>query len=250
MVVYERQKAMRLHKYMAECGVASRRAAEKMIKEGRVRVNDQVVTQLGLKINPDKDSVAVDNIEIRKPAAHTYIAFNKPPKVITTMKEQFGRGSVADYFKGLNKRVYPVGRLDYATEGLLLLTDDGELANRLMHPKYHVDKTYTARIRGVFGKDEEEALEKGIMLDGRKTGPADIKVLDVNGSLYIVRITISEGRNRQIRRMFESVGCKVEYLRRDSIGSIKLGELRPGKWRHLSPSEVEYLKKNAGLTED
>ena len=240
---------MRLNKFLSEAGAASRREADKLITQGRVSVNDRVVTELGTDVNPARDAVTVDNKEVR-PAKKVYIAFHKPPKVITTMKEQFDRPSVADYVKKMGHRVFPVGRLDYATEGLLLMTNDGELAHRLMHPRFEIDKTYTARIKGRLTRDRLRALREGVVLDGVRTAPAQVKVLDENGPYSIVRVIIHEGRNRQVRRMMEAVSCEVEYLRRDAEGSVKLGELPMGRWRHLTASEVAYLRKAAGLSGD
>lgn len=233
---------MRLHKYMADCGVASRRKSEELIAQGRVSVNGETVKTMGYDVN-DKDRVEVDGELIRPHAGFIYIALNKPEGVVTTMQDPQGRPTVADIVKVNGARVFPVGRLDADTEGLLLLTNDGDMAHFLMHPKHEVDKTYIALVSGRIEAPKLEQLSAGVIIDGSMTRPAQIKVYDQTGPLTMVRLTIHEGKNRQIRRMFVAVGCRVVKLKRESVGHIKLGELKVGHWRYLTDTEVSYLKK-------
>ncbi len=236
---------MRLQKYMAECGVASRRASETMISEGKVKVNGIVVTELGTKIIPGKDSVEVNGLPIAPEGKKYYIALNKPSGYVTSVTDPYDRPVVTDLVKNdIAARVYPVGRLDYDTEGLLLLTNDGEFANKIMHPKNEIEKTYLAKIKGLLKIAEIRKLEKGVLIDGKITAPAKVKLLkDFEGSSE-VEITIREGRNRQVRKMFEAVEHPVIYLKRVSVGAVRLGKLPLGKWRHLTAEERMSLEKN------
>ncbi len=239
----------RLQKVLAHAGVASRRKCEELILQGKVEVNDQVVTTLGVKVDPDVDVIKVNGRPIRK-EQKVYIVLHKPKGVITSVKDPKGRRVVTDYLKGIKERVYPVGRLDYDTEGLLLLTNDGEFANLLMHPSHHVPRTYHAYVKGVPHGDVLDKLREGIMLDDGITMPAEVEYYDVapDESSSIISITIYEGRNRQVRRMFDKVGYPVYRLKRIQFGTLFLQGLPRGKYRLLSAQEVKELRDAAHKT--
>lgn len=232
---------MRLQKYIAEAQVASRRKAEEMIGEGRVWVNGKKITELGTKVESDRDVVTVDGKEIHICEKMVYIMLNKPEGCVTTVKDQFNRKSVMDYVKDVNERIYPVGRLDYDTSGLLIMTNDGELTYRLTHPKHNVVKTYIAEVDREPDKRDMEKFRKGIVIDGRKTAEAEIKIIE-KGKKTVLEIRIREGRNRQVRKMCAAINCKVIKLKRISTGKLELGELEKGRYRYLTEEEVEYLK--------
>lgn len=236
---------IRLNKYLAMCGVASRRKADELIQQGRVEVNGKVVTQLGLKINPQKDKVTVDGKLVKPEEKLVYIVINKPKDCITTVRDEKGRRTVLDLVK-VKQRIFPVGRLDRNTTGVLLLTNDGELAYRLMHPKYKVEKAYKVEIDKPIKPEDIEKLKSGIMLDGRKTEACDVYILP-NSDRKEIGITIHEGRYRQIRRMFERLGYKVRKLHRVSFGGITVSGMKRGEWRYLTESEIKRLKKLTGL---
>jgi 23S rRNA pseudouridine2605 synthase len=234
----------RLQKILAQAGVASRRAAEKLIAEGRVSVNGTTVREMGTKADPAADNIRVDGRRIKSAETLRYILLNKPAGCVTTRSDPQRRPTVIDLLHGVREYVYPVGRLDYDTEGLLLLTNDGDLAARLTHPRHGVERTYEARIAGVPDAGALERLRKGIPLDGRRTLPADVTLLkrgrsDRDGVLVM---TIVEGRNRQVRRMCEAVGHPVRELRRISFGPLSDRRLKRGGWRDLSPEEIRALK--------
>lgn len=251
--------AIRLQKILSQAGIASRRAAEKLIEEGRVSVNGQTIREMGVKADPAVDDIRVDGRRLRAPERHRYILLNKPAGVVTTRSDPQRRQTVVDLLQGVREYVYPVGRLDYDSEGLLILTNDGDLAARLTHPRHEVERTYEAHVAGAPDNEAIEQLRRGIPLDGRRTMPADVKLLSraaaprsslaprrgapavkrVNG---VVLITIREGRNRQVRRMCEAVGHPVRKLRRVRIGPISDRRLRLGEWRDLSLQEVRLLK--------
>lgn len=239
----------RLQKVLAHAGVASRRKCEELILQGKVEVNDQVVTTLGVKVDPDVDVIKVNGRPIRK-EQKVYIVLHKPKGVITSVKDPKGRRVVTDYLKGIKERVYPVGRLDYDTEGLLLLTNDGEFANLLMHPSHHVPRTYHAYVKGVPHGDVLDKLREGIMLDDGITMPAEVEYYDAapDESSSIISITIYEGRNRQVRRMFDKVGYPVYRLKRIQFGTLFLQGLPRGKYRLLSAQEVKELRDAAHKT--
>lgn len=239
----------RLQKVLAHAGVASRRKCEELILQGKVEVNDQVVTTLGVKVDPDVDVIKVNGRPIRK-EQKVYIVLHKPKGVITSVKDPKGRRVVTDYLKGIKERVYPVGRLDYDTEGLLLLTNDGEFANLLMHPSHHVPRTYHAYVKGVPHGDVLDKLREGIMLDDGITMPAEVEYYDVapGESSSIISITIYKGRNRQVRRMFDKVGYPVYRLKRIQFGTLFLQGLPRGKYRLLSAQEVKELRDAAHKT--
>ena len=232
---------MRLQKYMAECGVASRRKAEEMIREGRVSVNGQVITEMGVQVE-EEDAVRVDGIIIRPEAEKKYILYHKPAGEVTTAHDPEGRPCVLDHFRDYPVRLYPVGRLDYDSEGLLLLTNDGALTERLLHPSHQVDKTYLARVSGAVTQDTLRLLRQGVMLDDHKTSPAKARIVKQEALATVVLITIHEGRNRQVRRMFEAAGHQVTRLRRVRFGPLDLGDLPRGRWRELTPEEIRRLR--------
>jgi 23S rRNA pseudouridine2605 synthase len=235
----------RLQKVLAHAGLASRRAAETLITEGRVTVNGRVVTKLGTQVDPERDAIRVDGARVRsRPQEPLYLALHKPRGVVTTLSDPEGRPTVRDYLHGVKARVYPVGRLDYASEGLLLLTNDGALARDLMHPSRGVPKTYLAKVRGVPGPDALERLAAGIRLEGRRTLPARARVVEGGPNAW-VEITVVEGRKHQVRNMLEAVGHPVQRLRRIRYGGVELGDLRPGRLRALHPAEVARLRRAA-----
>ncbi|MCM1043449.1 MAG: rRNA pseudouridine synthase [Corallococcus sp.] len=231
---------MRLNKYLADCGVASRRACDKLIADGKVKVNGNTVTEMGVSIEPEKDKVTVNEKRVALKKKNYYILLHKPKGYVTTVSDDLGRKTVMDLID-IKTRLYPVGRLDYDTEGAIILTNDGNLANKLTHPKHNVDKTYIARISGKLSANDIRVLQEGIVLDDKKTAPAKVDVLTFDEHYSRVRIVIHEGRNRQVKRMFEYIGKDVKFLKRISIGDIYLGGLGRGKYRFLSDKEIEYL---------
>lgn len=232
---------MRLNKYLADCGVDSRRNCDEIIAQGRVKVNGKTITRLGVDVDPEKDSVSLDGRRLRQKRRDVYVMLHKPKGVVCTAKDDKGRKTVLDLVD-VKARLFPVGRLDYDTEGLLLLTTDGQLAQTLTHPSHHIPKTYVARIFGELSEEEEKSLEKGVLLDGALTQPASVKVVEKDDRTSRIEITIFEGRNRQVRRMLESVGKDVEFLKRVSVGELRLGGLSRGKYRFLTEKEINYLK--------
>jgi 23S rRNA pseudouridine2605 synthase len=231
----------RLQKYLARCGVASRRASEQIIVGGRVRVNGEIAAELGTSVDPERDRVEVDGRAVAPPTDHTYVLLNKPIGVVTTASDPQGRPTVVDLVD-VGARLYPVGRLDYDSEGLILLTDDGDLALRLTHPRHTVEKEYAALLTGDVTEAALARLRSGVPLDGRPSAPARVELIeDVRDGTW-VRIVIREGRNRQIRRMAEQVGLEVARLIRVRIGSLRLGTLPAGSWRTLSATEVAALR--------
>ena len=235
----------RLQKYMARAGVASRRHSEDMISRGLVKVNGKTVTTPGLKIDPARDRVEVKGRVLQKPQRKVYILLNKPAGFVTTVSDPGSRRKVTDLLKGIRQRIYPVGRLDYETEGLLLLTNDGELTYALTHPSRGIPKTYLARVRGVPSPDKLATLSRGVLLADGPTAPARVKLIDSGDGDSVLKITIHEGKNRQVRRMCEHIGHPVQHLRRMSVGPLQLGDLSPGQYRHLASREVNRLKKMA-----
>lgn len=235
---------MRLQKYLAVAGVASRRAAEQIITEGRVCVNGQKITELGTKVT-EGDEVCVDGVQVKPESKKMYIMLNKPVGYVTTVSDDQGRPTVMDLLGDVNARVYPVGRLDFNTEGLLLLSNDGDFTYKVTHPKHKLDKTYEVWVTGKAKVNAIRLLESGVVIDGRKTAPAKVDVAEASKGSAVLTITIHEGRNRQVRKMCQSVGFKVLGLRRIYEGGLTLGNLPMGKWRHLSPAEISLILKNA-----
>lgn len=236
---------MRLQKYMAHCGVASRRSCEAIIAEGRVRVNGVVVTQMGVTVTPGADTVEVDGRIIEPEKEKVYIALNKPEGYITTVRDPYDRPSVMDLIEELDTiRLYPVGRLDGDSRGLLLMTNDGVFAHRLTHPRFHVEKEYRAKVRGIPNESELDRLRNGgVELDGRPAAPAKVWVENVKGGEAFCRVVIREGRNRQVRRMFDTVGHPVVELTRLRVGPVWLTGIEPGRWRHLKEEEIHALMR-------
>ncbi|RIM97526.1 pseudouridine synthase [Staphylococcus warneri] len=232
----------RLQKRIASSGYTSRRKAETLITDGKVKVNGHVVTELGTKVS-NSDTVEVEGIKLEQ-EDKIYILFNKPAQVITSVSDDRGRKVVTDYFKDIETRIYPVGRLDYDTSGLLLLTNDGEFTNLMTHPRYHIKKKYVANLKGYLMREEVKALEKGIELEDGFTQPAQVKVKnqDKDKNTTLVEITISEGRNRQVRRMFEHFGHQVSKLTRIQFGPLDLKGLNAGEGRVLTPHEVKTIR--------
>ena len=237
----------RLQKLLSQAGIASRRAAEKLIADGRVSVNGQTVREMGVKADPAADDVRVDGRRIKAAQRLRYILLYKPAGYVTTRSDPQRRRTVLDLLDGVREYVYPVGRLDYDTEGLLLLTNDGDLAARLTHPRHGVERTYEAHVAGMPDADALDRLRHGIPLDGRRTLPADVVLLNERKGERdgVLRITIREGRNRQVRRMCEAVGRPVHRLKRTRIGPIADRRLKPGEWRELTDAEVRTLRDRA-----
>jgi 23S rRNA pseudouridine2605 synthase len=232
----------RLQKYLAKSGVGSRRACEELIKQGKIKVNGIVVTELGTKVDPKKDKVEVDGKLVKPQPDKFYLMLNKPSGFITSVTDNYGRPTVIDLLGGLKDRVYPIGRLDYTTEGLLLITNDGELAFRLTHPRYKVKKKYVAEVMGHPSEDVLNNLRKGVMLEDGLTAPSEVEVMKNTAATTFVEITIHEGRKRQIKRMFEEFDHPVVYLKRVSIDKVSLGKLALGDYRHLTKKELDSLR--------
>jgi 23S rRNA pseudouridine2605 synthase len=238
----------RLQKILSQAGVASRRASEQLMLDGRVTVNGATIRELGTKADPSRDDIRVDGRRVKIVTRHRYLLLNKPRGYVTTRADEKHRPTVIDLLRGVSEYVYPVGRLDYESEGLLLLTNDGDLAARLTHPRHGVARVYEARVLGVPDERDLARLSRGLVIDGRRTGAADIKLLphprDAREATLVV--TIREGRNRQVRRMCEAVGHPVTHLKRVAIGPIKDSTLKVGRWRDLSALEIERLRHAAG----
>lgn len=236
----------RLQKYLAQCGVASRRKCEELILQGRVQVNGVTVTELGTKINPEKDKIKFDGKDIKQSTKLVYILLNKPIGYVTTADDQFGRDTVLDLVK-VKERIVPVGRLDMYTSGALILTNDGDFVYQVTHPKHEIEKTYTVTIKGIVQNSEVEQLRYGIKIDDYITKPARVKILktDTEKGISRLEITIHEGKNRQVRKMCEAVGRKVLALHRSKIGGIGVKDIELGKWRYLTANEVQQILKNS-----
>ena len=231
---------MRLQKYMAQCGVASRRACEQLILEGRVTVNGITVNELGTKVE-DGDVVTFDGVTLKLPKSRVYIMLYKPDKVMSTASDPEGRTTVLDLVDE-KTRLYPVGRLDYHTEGLILLVNDGDAAYHLTHPKFEVEKEYLAVIHGEISREEVLKLQAGVIVDGEKTAPSKVRVTEITDHTTSLSVIIHEGRNRQVRKMFEAVNKKVIHLTRVRHGELTLSGLKKGQWRYLNQNEIEYLE--------
>jgi 23S rRNA pseudouridine2605 synthase len=240
----------RLQKILSQAGIASRRASEQLMIDGRVTVNGVTIHELGTKADPATDDIRVDGRRIKVVERHRYVLLNKPRGYVTTRSDPQRRPTVIDLLRGIKEYVYPVGRLDYDTEGLLLLTNDGDLAARLTHPRHEITRVYEARVLGIPDDHDIERLSKGIMLDGRRTERAEVKLLahgrDADEST--LQMTIREGRNRQVRNMCEAIGHPVNTLRRVAIGPLRDSKLKVGYWRDLTADEIKRLKTAAAMT--
>ena len=234
----------RLQKYLANSGVASRRKCEELILQGKVEVNGKVVTELGIKVNSEKDIVKFNGKEVKQTKKMVYILLNKPIGYVTTADDQFGRDTVLDLVK-VKERIVPVGRLDMYTSGALILTNDGDFVYKVTHPKHEIEKTYTVTVKGIVQNSEVEQLRKGVKIDDYTTKPAKVKILktDTEKDISRLEITIHEGKNRQVRKMCEAVNRKVLALHRSKIGGIGVKDIELGKWRYLKESEIQKLVK-------
>ena len=238
---------MRLNKYLAEAGVASRRGSDEIIRAGRVTVNGRTPDEIGVKVDPDRDQVALDGRLLRLTSETVYCILNKPRGCLTSVTDPHNRKTVMDLVRDIPQRIYPVGRLDLDSEGLLLLTNDGDLSYALTHPGYKIEKEYLVGIQGRPDDEQIRKLESGIPVEGRMTAPAKVTVLSATRRQTNLRITIHEGRKRQIRYMIKYLGYDVTELIRTRIGPIKLGDLNAAAWRYLTENEVESLKKAARI---
>jgi pseudouridine synthase len=244
-VTGDQPAGIRLQKILSAAGIASRRASEALILQGRVSVNGEVVRELGSRADPANDDIRVDGRRVRTDVTHRYLALFKPRGYVTTRKDPEGRPTVLDLLGRELGYIYPVGRLDYDTEGLLLLTTDGDLAEKLTHPRHEVERVYEAIVAGVPDDAAIEKLRRGVFIDGRRTAPADVRrgtTVKAAGSTTKLTIALREGRNRQVRKMCQAVGYPVRALIRVRMGPISLGRLRPGEWRDLTPAEIRTLK--------
>ena len=240
----EKKYGRKITKYLANCGVASRRKCEEYIKQGKIKVNGEIVTELGTKINPEKDIIEFENKKIKQNSKNIYILLNKPIGYVTTADDQFGRDTVLDLVK-VRERIVPVGRLDMYTSGALILTNDGDFVYKVTHPKHEIEKTYTVTVKGIVQNSEVEQLRQGVKIEEYTTKPAKVKILktDIEKEISRLEITIHEGKNRQVRKMCEAVGRKVLALHRSKIGNIGVKNIELGKWRYLNSKEVEQLTK-------
>jgi len=239
----------RLQKILAKAGIASRRKAEELIRQGKVTVDGRVVTEMGIQVDPDHQRIEFNGKPVTVEEKKVYILLHKPTGYVSTVHDPQGRPIVTELIKGIQERIFPVGRLDLDTEGALLLTNDGELAQKILHPSHEVNKTYRATVKGKPSKKKVEMLRRGIDIDGRKTWPALVKLLSAGSSETTLQITIHEGRKRQVRKMCEAVGHPVLKLKRTAYGKLKLGNLAPGKFRFLAKKDLQliFAKKNSSL---
>ena len=235
---------MRINKFMATCGVASRRKCDELIEKGRVKVNANVCKKLGMQINPEQDLVTVDDRPIRLTNDFVYYMLNKPCNVVTTVSDPNGRPTVMDYMPKGKNRIFPIGRLDYNTSGLLLFTNDGDVAQKLLHPSFEFGKTYIVDIKGDIAEAEIKKLQNGVDIGDFVTSPAKVEIINKTPATTTLKVVIHEGKNRQVRRMFDAVGHKVQKLQRVAVGKIKLGDLPLGKYRELTKEEVAYIKSS------
>lgn len=234
------KEEIRLQKFLSECGAASRRKAEELIVSGAVRVNGQVVT-LGTRIDPDRDKVTLHGKRVVRQRQNVYVMLHKPRGFVTTMSDEMDRKCVAELVQDVGTRVYPVGRLDRESEGLLLMTNDGAFAQMLMHPSHHIGKTYRVTVCPTVTDEQITQLTTGMMIDGRRTAPAEVRIVTREPERVVMEVILYEGRNRQIRKMCEALGLEVARLKRTAIGNVKLGMLHPGDWRQLTDREVASL---------
>lgn len=241
------KKQVRLNKFLAQAGVTSRRKADALIRSGRVRVNGKIVTEVGTKIDPQEQEVSLDG-QVIKPFSRVYYLFYKPKGYLTTLYDPHGRPTIAQFLRSLPERVFPVGRLDAATEGLLLLTNDGELAHRLLHPRYGLKRRYEATVKGhPSEKKISQVLKRGVVVEGKRVFPKSIRLLRRGPRHSTYEIVLGEGRKREVRKIFASLGHPVLHLRRTAFGPLNLKGLRPGEIRPLSPKEIKALRQAVGL---
>ena len=233
-------RKMRLNKYLARSGVSSRRKADKLIEQGRIKINGKVVTELGTKINLKQDRVEVDG-EAAEPENKQYLILNKPPGYLVTLDDPFDRPTIKELLPDLGIRIFPVGRLDLHSEGLLLLTNDGELAHHLMHPRYQIKKVYIVRIKGQIHSRDLKSLLRGVVLNNQRVSPDRAQLVTKDSNSSLLKLEIHEGKKREIRRMFQVIGYQVVSLKRIQFDGLKLGNLEKGKWRYLKPEEIERL---------
>ncbi len=234
---------MRLNKFLAACNLGSRRSVEKLIYEGKIKVNGKICKEPGKQIDINKDEVFFNNEKLQLPNKNIYIMLNKPVHYLVTTKDSFGRKTVYDLLPDFGLHLFPIGRLDYNSEGLLLFTTDGEFANNIIHPRYKLEKSYKVKVKGYINESQLKMLRNGVKIDGKMTLPAKVFVKKRTKEETILRMIITEGRKRQIRKMIKTVGSEVLSLKRLQIGDVKLGKLPNGMWRFLLPSEVESLKR-------
>lgn len=236
---------VRLQKYIAMSGAASRRKAEELISSGRIMVNGKTIMEQGVKVEIGADKVFLDSKELSIVNKNYYIMLNKPEGYVSTVKDQFERPTVLDLVsEEIKSRIFPVGRLDYETEGLLLLTNDGDFTYKVTHPKFEMSKTYIATVGNGITISGLNALRRGVKIDDYKTSPAEVEILDSQPGTTVIKIIIHEGKNRQVRKMFEAIGVKVKHLKRVAVGNVELGNLPLGRWRYLTAHEVNYLMNN------
>ena len=241
---------MRLQRFLAEAGIASRRSAESLIRQGRVAVNARIITQVGTRLDPASDSVTVDGRPVRV-RPKLYLALHKPPNVVSTRRDEHGRRTVLDLLpRAWAQTLYPVGRLDRDTEGLLLLTNDGDFCLRVSHPRYQVPKLYRATVRGRAPGSTPDALVQGRLCEGEKLRARRARMVSANNSRSVLELELTEGRNREVRRLLQALGLKLERLVRLQIGPVRLGELPLGKWRSLTPSEIRGLRESGGFLQE
>lgn len=238
---------IRLNKFLSAAGVSSRREADRFIEQGRIKVNGKIVQALGSKVDENKDRIEVDGKIVKGTQRKVYMLLNKPPEYLVTLKDPFQRPTIKDLLPKLKTRLFPVGRLDFDSEGLLMMTNDGELANRLIHPRYEMKKIYLVKIKGHPEKEQMSRIERGISLDGKKTAPAKIFLISSTPRRSLYKIELHEGRRREIRRMFEAIGFRVLLLRRIKFAGLTLDGLNPGEWRYLTDKEVQTLYRKVGL---
>ena len=231
---------MRLNKFLSSAGVASRRKSDDIIKDGRVSINGQIISELGIEVNPKKDKILLDGKEIVLPSNFVYYKFNKPKGCVCSAKDEKGRKTIYDVINS-SERLFSIGRLDYDTEGLLLLTNDGDFANKIAHPSFHIEKEYRVTVEGEVLESEMAVMRKGVVIDGQRMPSAKIKWLSYEKGFTKLSIIIDEGQNRQIRRMFEAIGKSIKLLKRVRIGNVNLGGLKRGEIKELKPYEIASL---------
>ncbi len=238
---------MRLNKYLSKCGVASRRRADRLIQQGRVSINGEKIAELGVIIDENRDEVSIDGKMVTLPPEPVYVMLNKPKGIVTSLKDEYGRRTVTELVKNVGQRVYPVGRLDLDTEGILLLTDDGELAYRLTHPKFQIRKVYVATVKGAFPPELVARFEEGIELEDGFVATAKGKLLSSQDKFSTLQLELTEGRKREVRRLCRMLGFPVQQLKRTKFGGLSCEGMKVGSWRYLNRKEIDKLRKKTGL---